>query len=109
MLGRGDAAVTTGGHTVVAEELESTIGGLPGVRDVAVVGLPHDHLGQVVAAVVVVDDGVRRAELAAGLRHLPAWSRPVRWLRTGLLPRTSTGKLARAELAASVETLPALS
>ncbi|HEX3003941.1 MAG TPA: class I adenylate-forming enzyme family protein [Angustibacter sp.] len=109
VLGRGDAAVTTGGHTVVAEELEAAIGALAGVRDVAVVGRPHDHLGQVVTAVVVVDDGVSRAELALGLRHLPAWSRPVRWLRAGALPHTATGKLARAELAASLETLQPLS
>ncbi|MGN6612658.1 MAG: ANL family adenylate-forming protein [Angustibacter sp.] len=108
VLGRGDAAITTGGHTVVAEDLEAAIGALAGVRDVAVVGLAHERLGQLVAAVVVVDDGVHRAELTRGLRHLPTWSRPVRWLRAEHLPRTSTGKLARAEVAAVVAALPSL-
>lgn len=109
VLGRGDAAVTSGGHTVVAEELEAVIRSLPGVRDAAVVGLPHDRLGQLVAAVVVVDDGVRRTELSSGLHHLPAWSRPVRWLRADRLPRTSTGKLARGALSETAPGLPPLS
>jgi acyl-CoA synthetase (AMP-forming)/AMP-acid ligase II len=108
VLGRGDAAVSTGGHTVVAEELEAVLSSLPGVHDAAVVGLPHVQLGQLVAAVVVVDDGVTRADLAARLRHLPSWSRPVRWLRTDHLPRTSTGKLARAQIAETTPGLPPL-
>ncbi|MGN6302075.1 MAG: class I adenylate-forming enzyme family protein [Angustibacter sp.] len=108
VLGRGDAAVSTGGHTVVAEELEAVIRSLPGVRDAAVVGLPHDRLGQLVAAVVVVDDAVRRTDLASGLHRVPAWGRPVRWLRADHLPRTTTGKLARAELAVRVPGLPPL-
>jgi acyl-coenzyme A synthetase/AMP-(fatty) acid ligase len=108
VLGRGDAAVTTGGHTVVAEELEAAIAVLPGVRDAAVVGLPHERLGEVVAAVVVVADDVHRDQLAHGLRHLPPWSRPVRWLRAEQLPRTSTGKLARAELTGTLTSLPRL-
>ncbi|KQX66595.1 class I adenylate-forming enzyme family protein [Angustibacter sp. Root456] len=108
VLGRGDAAVATGGHTVVAEELEAAIHELPGVRDVAVVGLPHGRLGQVVAAVVVVAAGVRRADLVSGLRPLPSWSRPVHWLRAEHLPRTSTGKLARTDVASAARTLPPL-
>ena len=39
--GRGDAAITTGGVTVIAEDVEDALGRLPGVRAVAVVGLPH--------------------------------------------------------------------
>ncbi len=36
--GRGDAAITTGGATVVAEDVEDALIGLPGVAAVAVVG-----------------------------------------------------------------------
>ena len=108
VLGRGDAAVTTGGHTVVAEEVEAAVAALPGVRDVAVVGWPHETLGQVVAAVVVVEPGVRRADLERGVRHLPAPSRPRRWLVADELPRTPGGKLARADVADRLGSLTAL-
>jgi long-chain acyl-CoA synthetase len=55
--GRADAAVTTGGATVLVEEVEAFVGALPGVREVAVAGWPHARLGEVVAAVVVPTDG----------------------------------------------------
>lgn len=100
VLGRGDAAVQTGGATVVVEEVEQAVLAVPGVVDVAVLGLPHPHLGQLVAAVVVVRPGVGRADLDRALRHLPASARPRRWLAADGLPRTSGGKLARAEVAA---------
>jgi long-chain acyl-CoA synthetase len=97
ILGRGDAVVTTGGHTVVVEEVERALRGLPGVDDIAVLGLPHSWLGQVLTAVVVgsaVDTSLRAA--AAGMA---APSRPRRWLHVDALPRTSGGKLRRDELA----------
>ena len=108
VLGRGDAAISTGGHTVVAEEVEAAVAALPGVRDVAVVGWPHEDLGQVVAAVVVVEPGTRRAALDRALRHLPAASRPRRWLVADQLPRTPGGKLARGELGMRVTSLAPL-
>lgn len=86
VLGRGDAAVQTGGATVVVEEVEQAVLALAGVEDVAVLGLPHAQLGQVVASVVVVRPGVRRADLDRALRHLPAVARPRRWLVAGQLP-----------------------
>ncbi len=108
VLGRGDAAVSTGGHTVVAEELEAALAVLPGVEDVAVLGLPHASLGQVVAAVVVVAPGTRRADLDQRARELPAWARPRRWLEADALPRTPAGKIARGRLADLAEALPRL-
>ena len=50
--GRGDAAITTGGATVIAEDIEAALAGLPGVAAVAVVGVPHRRLGEVVTAVI---------------------------------------------------------
>lgn len=108
VLGRGDAAVTTGGHTVVVEEVEAALAKHPGVLDVAVLGSPHPRLGQVVTAVVVVRPGVRRAHLDQSVRSLPPDARPRRWLRAEQLPRTVTGKLVRAQLAMLAPSLPRL-
>jgi long-chain acyl-CoA synthetase len=102
ILGRGDSAVTSGGHTVVVEEVERLLRGLPGVHDVAVLGLPHLTLGQVLTAVVVgpaADDTLR-----AGVAGMPAPSRPRRWVHANALPRTSGGKLRRDELPELVAT-----
>ncbi|HEY5247916.1 MAG TPA: AMP-binding protein [Dermatophilaceae bacterium] len=96
VLGRGDNAVTTGGHTVVVEEVERLLLGLSGVDDVAVLGVPHPRLGQALTAVVVGSAADRT--LRAAVAGIPAPSRPRRWLHAEALPRTSGGKLARTAL-----------
>ena len=96
VLGRGDSAVTTGGHTVVVEEVERLLLGLSGVHDVAVLGMPHPRLGQSLAAIVVgpAADGALRAAVLG----MPSPARPRRWLHAPALPRTSGGKLRRDAL-----------
>lgn len=53
VLGRLDEAISTGGLTVVPQVVEAVLVEHPAIREVAVVGLPDDRLGQRVAAVVV--------------------------------------------------------
>ena len=96
VLGRGNSAVTSAGHTVVVEEVERLLQGLPDVDEVAVLGMPDPRWGQLLTAVVVgpAADGTLRAAVAG----MPAPSRPRRWLHTQALPRTSGGKLRRDAL-----------
>ena len=96
VLGRGSTAVTSGGHTVLVEDVERLLRGVPGVDEIAVLGMPHPRLGQVLTAVVVgpAADGTLRAAVAG----IPAPSRPRRWLHAGALPLTSGGKLRRDAL-----------
>ncbi len=98
--GRGEAAVITGGATVLVEDVEAALSEVaPG--QVAVLGLPHDDLGQVVAAVVtgVSDDGSGLARLREHARAvLPPTHRPRVWFRAEAIPRTPGGKLDRASL-----------
>jgi long-chain acyl-CoA synthetase len=120
VTGRADAAVTTGGHTVLVEEVEAFVGALPGVREVAVAGWPHPRLGEVVAAVVVRQEDARVADgcalpiaasaaaLSAACRDLPAAARPRRWLTAPSLPRTPAGKVDRPALARALTGLPSL-
>ncbi|MFL6101307.1 MAG: class I adenylate-forming enzyme family protein [Actinomycetales bacterium] len=104
VLGRGDAAVTTGGRTVVVEEVESAIREHPaapaGMDDVVVTSIPHPLLGELLVAVVAVagppDSTLSRAALDRTVSGLPDWSRPRRWWLVEELPRTSTGKPDRA-------------
>lgn len=103
--GRGGSAVTTGGHTVVVEDVELALRAVPGVRDAGVVGLPHHRLGSLLVAVVVGESD--DATLRDAIRALPAPARPRRLLRATRLPRTDSGKLRRPELAALATTLAA--
>ena len=93
VLGRGNSAVTSGGHTVVVEEVERLLRGLPGVDEVALLGVPHPRLGQVLTAVVV--GSAVDANLRAAVAGMPTASRPRRWVHADALPRTSGGKLRR--------------
>ena len=49
--------IITGGFNVYPSEVERVIGELPGVHDVAVIGVPDEKWGEAVAAVVVRDHG----------------------------------------------------
>lgn len=102
VLGRGEDAVTVGGHTVAAGEVEDVLRAMTGVVDAAVVGLPHRLLGQQVSALVVTDRTL--PELRREARTLlprPAW--PRRWTLAEAVPRTGTGKVDRDAVAAALK------
>ncbi|MFI7134127.1 class I adenylate-forming enzyme family protein [Nonomuraea sp. NPDC050153] len=101
--GRGDGAIQTGGATVVPEDVEEVLRKVPGVGDIVVVGSPHPSLGAVVTAVIEAECATPppRALLEATARGgLDAAQRPRRWYAVPNLPRTQTGKPARALVAA---------
>lgn len=98
VLGRGDAAITTAGATVLAEQVEARISSLPGVDAAAVVGEPHELLGERVVAVVELAAGVDLADVAAAARaELGPDELPRRWF-VRPVPRTDSGKVARGVL-----------
>ncbi|MEV1178838.1 AMP-binding protein [Nonomuraea sp. NPDC049784] len=101
--GRGDGAIQTGGATVVPEDVEEVLRKVPGVGDIVVIGSPHPSLGSVVTAVIEAEcaSPPPRALLEAMARSgLDAAQRPRRWYAVPSLPRTQTGKPARALVAA---------
>jgi long-chain acyl-CoA synthetase len=98
VLGRGDAAITIAGATVPAEQVEARLAAVPGVRAVAVIGESHELLGQRIAAVLELDDGVALESVVAAARAgLSPVELPRRWF-VHALPRTDSGKVARGAL-----------
>lgn len=96
--GRGSAVISSGGRLVAAEEVETVLREVPGVDDVVVTGTPHARLGALVTA--VVEGEPASADLRAAARHaLEPGKRPRVWLRAKALPRTASGKPARAVIA----------
>jgi long-chain acyl-CoA synthetase len=95
--GRGDAAVLTGGATVLVEDVETALRPVAG-GEVVVLGVPHADLGQVVGAVLT-----DAADLSACRAvPLPPSHRPRLWYAVPSLPRTAAGKVDRAALGALV-------
>ena len=98
ILGRGDAAITTAGTTVLAERIESVLVDLPGVDAAGVIGEPHELLGERVVAIVELADGADLTRVVAAARAaLSPAEMPRRWF-VRRVPRTASGKVARGVL-----------
>lgn len=98
ILGRGDAAITTAGATVLAEHVEACLTALPGVDASAVLGEAHEVLGQRILAVVELADGVDLEQVVTAARAtLSPVELPRRWF-VHAVPRTDSGKIARGLL-----------
>ncbi|GAA2367929.1 AMP-binding protein [Streptomyces cuspidosporus] len=84
--------IKSGGYRIGAGEVENALLDHPAVREAAVVGAPHEDLGQQIVAYVVAD-GVSEAELidfVAGQLSVHKRPRKVRFLDA--LPRNAMGK-----------------
>lgn len=100
--------IKTGAETVYSREVEQIFEGHPEIAEVAVVGMPDEHWGEAVTAAVVLaarDDGASDlAALEDRLRSfaenagLSRYKLPKRYSFVDALPRTSTGKVAYAQV-----------
>lgn len=102
VIGRGDDLIISGGEKVWPHEVESAVRAHPKVREVAVAGRPDPEWGErVVVWVVPIDP--REPPTLADLRAfsaqtLPRHKAPRELLLVRALPRTSSGKVRRADL-----------
>ncbi|WP_053206110.1 class I adenylate-forming enzyme family protein [Jiangella muralis] len=98
VLGRADDMMNVGGENVYPIEVEKLLLTMPGVRQAAVVPVPHPRKGQVPVAFVKADglteDQVREYALAQGAPH----AHPRRVWFVGELPLGGTGKIDRGSL-----------
>lgn len=98
VMGRGDNVIVTGGENVMAERVERVAASIAGAGDVAVVGLPDERWGSIVAAVYT---GPASAdELDRAMRNQVAKHEvPRRWLRVEAVPTLGIGKVDRRAVA----------
>lgn len=103
-VARADDMIVSAGYNVAGPEVEDALLAHPDVVEVAVVGRPDELRGQIVAAYVVVRDGVARDEAVAGVlrdfvkTRLVPYKCPRVIVFLDALPRTPTGKLQRFRL-----------
>lgn len=102
IVGRRKELIIRGGFNIYPREVEDRLHAHPAVMDVAVVGLPHEVLGEVVCACIVPVEGaiVTGDEIKEWCRGaLADYKVPdlVRFLDS--FPLTGSGKVRRVELA----------
>ncbi|MBP1816986.1 fatty-acyl-CoA synthase/long-chain acyl-CoA synthetase [Mycobacterium sp. OAE908] len=100
LTGRLKELIIRGGENIAPAEIEMQLQGMDAVADCAVIGLPDDRLGEVVAAIVRPSgQAVDKEQLVEHLRPLLApFKIPTRWFITDEWPVTPTGKVRKFEL-----------
>jgi acyl-CoA synthetase (AMP-forming)/AMP-acid ligase II len=100
--GRLGDVINRGGNKVFPDHVEEVLRLSPRVREVAVVGVPDERLGEVPVA-FVVGDATDEELLALCRAHLVPYKVPVAFHRIDALPRSDVGKVLRRELVLAVE------
>ena len=98
--GRAKDLIISGGYNVYPKEVELILDELPGIRESAVIGVPHPDFGEGVVAVVEAGGPAPdEADLIARLRsQLAPYKTPKRVIFVDSLPRNAMGKVQKAHL-----------
>ncbi len=119
--GRNKEMIVVAGNKVFPSEVEDVLRQHPQVKEVAVIGMPNKQLGQIVKAVVVLNEGEFSQQLSADKdasksarqslitqlkdhckQHLKRELRPMDYdfmPANHQLPKTSSGKIDKKQLA----------
>jgi acetyl-CoA synthetase len=102
--GRADDVIISAGYRIGPFEVESALVTHPAVAEAAAVAAPDEIRGQVVRAVVVLREGRTPSDALADelQQHVKSQTAPYKYPRivdfAAELPKTSSGKIKRAEL-----------
>lgn len=103
VLGRMDDTIITGGELVAPATVADVIRDVPGIADVAVVGVEDEEWGERVAAVLVEESGADAAALKDRVEthcreQLAGYKIPRQMAVVDALPRTQSGTVEREAL-----------
>ncbi len=99
LVDRKKDVIITGGENLYPVQIEDFIRRNSAVKDVAVIGLPDDRLGEIAAAIVEVkpDHELTEGALNEFCQELPRYQRP-RKIIFAPVPRNPTGKIEKPKL-----------
>ena len=99
LVDRKKDIIITGGENIFPVEIEEFLMENPHIQDAAVIGIPDERLGEIVAAVIKLKPGAELTEedVAAFCEALPRYKRPRRII-FGDVPRNPTGKIEKPKL-----------
>ncbi|MEH2512526.1 long-chain acyl-CoA synthetase [Nitrobacteraceae bacterium AZCC 1564] len=109
ITGRLKELIIRGGQNIAPAEIEEVVGSHEHVVDCAVIGVPHQHLGEVPALFVVsrVSSPDSETILAHCRKHLSSYKVPESVSFIEEIPRTGSGKIMRFKLRSAFESKPA--
>jgi fatty-acyl-CoA synthase len=98
LVDRKKNMIISGGENVYPSEVESLLAAFPKVKDVAVIGVPHEKWGEAVHAVIILHDGAGATEqeiLDWCKDKIAGYKRPrsASFIPENEMPRTATGKI----------------
>jgi long-chain acyl-CoA synthetase len=98
---RAKDVIIVSGFNVYPAEVEEVLAADPGVKEVAVVGVPHPHTGEAVKAFVVAEHGRHLEEdelIEFAASRLARYKCPGKIMFVDELPHGTAGKLLRRSL-----------
>ena len=105
VVGRKKETIIRGGLNIAPREIEDQLVEMPGVREVAVIGVADPRLGEIVGACIVPEPDVtiEIGDVVSFLesRDMARYKLPQYLQLMTELPRTPTGKVRKAELSSS--------
>jgi long-chain acyl-CoA synthetase len=92
--------IVVAGFKVFPNEVEDHLVQMSGVKECAVIGVPHRKLGEIVKAYVVRDNHrLTEADILQYCKeHMTSYKRPRKIVFINELPKSNVGKILRREL-----------
>ncbi|NLV49456.1 MAG: acyl--CoA ligase [Clostridiales bacterium] len=99
LVDRKKDVIITGGENLYPVQIEDFLRGCEKIKDVAVIGRPHQRLGEIACAVIELKPGVECSEdeILRFCMALPRYKRP-REIIFDQIPRNPTGKIEKPKL-----------
>jgi long-chain acyl-CoA synthetase len=99
LVDRKKDVIITGGENIYPVQVEDFLHRHEAIKDVAVIGLPDERLGEITAAVIQLKRGhqTTEAEIMDFCQSLPRYKRP-RKIFFAEVPRNATGKIDKPKL-----------
>ena len=99
LVDRKKDIIISGGENIFPVEIEDFLMDNPKIQDAAVIGIPDERLGEIVAAIIQLKPGqeMTEEEVLAYCEKLPRYKRP-RKVFFDNVPRNPTGKIEKPKL-----------
>ncbi len=99
LVDRKKDVIISGGENIYPVQIENHLRQMDAIKDVAVIGLPDERLGEISAAIVALKDGEAENEdvINEFCLKLPRYKRPKKIIFADV-PRNPTGKIEKVKL-----------
>ena len=99
LVDRKKDVIITGGENLYPVQIEDYLRKYDKIKDVAVIGLPDQRLGEIAAAIISIKDGMKctQEEIEEFCQDLPRYKRPKKIIFADV-PRNPTGKIEKPVL-----------